>query len=143
MDVCCYNRPFDDLSQERVYLETEAILHIISLCDSGEWELASSGAIDFELSQITDDEKYKKTLDMISSASVYADITDESIERAKQFQGFGIKRLDSYHLALAEKMGTDVFLTTDDRFIKSASRTNAKVKVINPVKWLMEVMSDE
>ena len=28
MDVCCLNRPFDDLSQERVFFETEAVLYI-------------------------------------------------------------------------------------------------------------------
>jgi hypothetical protein len=26
LDNCCLNRPFDDLSQDRVYLEAEAIL---------------------------------------------------------------------------------------------------------------------
>jgi len=28
MDLCCFNRPFDDQSQPRVYLETEAKLFI-------------------------------------------------------------------------------------------------------------------
>ena len=29
LDNCCYNRPFDDLSQERIYLESETILMIL------------------------------------------------------------------------------------------------------------------
>ena len=28
MDLCCFNRPFDDQSQPRIYLETEAKLFI-------------------------------------------------------------------------------------------------------------------
>jgi len=143
MDVCCLNRPFDDLSQERVYLESETILHIISRCDSGEWTLLSSSVIDFEILQISDEEKREKVLELLSSANEYIVVTDKSIDRAKQFQAFGVKRLDSYHLALAEKSEADALLTTDDQFIKSASRTGTKVKIINPVKWLMEVMSDE
>ena len=143
MDVCCLNRPFDDLSQERVYFETEAILHIISRCDGGDWTLLSSGAIDFEFSQISDEDKRERVLELFSPADEHIEITNELAERAKQFQSFGVKRFDSYHLALAEKGNADVLLTTDDQFIKSASRTDAKVKIINPVKWIMEVMSNE
>ncbi len=28
MDLCCFNRPFDDQTQDRIYLETEAKLII-------------------------------------------------------------------------------------------------------------------
>ncbi|MDR0764761.1 MAG: hypothetical protein LBE65_04120 [Synergistaceae bacterium] len=28
LDNCCYNRPFDDLSQDRVYLEAEAVMAV-------------------------------------------------------------------------------------------------------------------
>jgi len=48
MDVCCLGRPFDDLTQGRVYLEAEAVLSILSRCESGEWILLSSGAIDLK-----------------------------------------------------------------------------------------------
>ena len=29
LDTCCYNRPFDDQTQERIHLESEAILTIL------------------------------------------------------------------------------------------------------------------
>ncbi|BAY02118.1 hypothetical protein ACOWPH_21415 [Anabaena sp. PCC 7938] len=35
LDVCCLNRPFDDQTQWRTRLETEAILEIINHCLSG------------------------------------------------------------------------------------------------------------
>lgn len=31
LDNCCYNRPFDDQTQERVHLESEAILTILKM----------------------------------------------------------------------------------------------------------------
>ncbi|MGK7919936.1 MAG: hypothetical protein AB4080_08000 [Trichodesmium sp.] len=36
LDVCCLNRPFDNQTQPRIKLETQAILEIISYCQSGE-----------------------------------------------------------------------------------------------------------
>ena len=54
MDACCLNRPFDDQSQDRVRIEAEAVLSILDYCASGEWELASSKALDFELAQCPD-----------------------------------------------------------------------------------------
>ncbi len=29
LDNCCYNRPFDDQTQERIHLESEAILAML------------------------------------------------------------------------------------------------------------------
>jgi len=29
LDTCCYNRPFDDQAQERIHIESEAVLIII------------------------------------------------------------------------------------------------------------------
>ena len=143
MDACCMNRPFDDLSQERVYLEAEAILAIISRCENGEWTLLSSGTLDFELSRISDSEKYEKVLAIYSSANEHIKVTLELADRAKEFQKYGVKYFDSLHLALAESAEADVLLTTDDRLINAGKRTDAKVKILNPVTWLMEVMSNE
>ncbi len=30
LDTCCYNRPFDDIAQNRVRLEADAVLSILS-----------------------------------------------------------------------------------------------------------------
>ena len=143
MDVCCLNRPFDDLSQLRVFFENEAVLSIISYCDSGEWVLCSSSIIDYEVAQISDSEKHEKVIMLYSSASEHIEVTQDLTERAKQFQECGIKYFDSLHIALAESAKADVLLTTDDRLIKLSRKTNANIKVENPVKWLMEVISDE
>ena len=59
MDVCCLNRPFDDQSQDRIRIESEAILAILNKC-LNEWTLVGSEAIDYEISKIPDDEIVKK-----------------------------------------------------------------------------------
>ena len=42
MDNCCYNRPYDDQTQIRIYLETEAKLYIQEQIRNGEFELVTS-----------------------------------------------------------------------------------------------------
>ena len=54
-----------------------------------------------------------------------------------------IRTLDSFHLSFAEIFNLDVLLTTDIKFEKACSKMNLKVKVINPIKYLMEVMNDD
>jgi hypothetical protein len=36
MDVCCLNRPFDAQTQERIRLESEAVLLILERCERRE-----------------------------------------------------------------------------------------------------------
>lgn len=44
LDVCCFNRPYDDQTQDRVRLEAEAVLLILRRIEAGEWRLSVSGA---------------------------------------------------------------------------------------------------
>lgn len=141
MDNCCLNRPFDDLSQDKVYLEAEAILSIVSHCEKGEWELLASGVIEYELSRLADAEKLERVRGLYTVARTRLVMTDAAENRAAFFHRQGIKAFDSMHLALAETGGADVFLTTDDRLLRAAARLGPGVKVANPVSWLMEVMN--
>ena len=143
MDVCCLGRPFDDLTQSRVHLEAEAVLSIISRCESGDWGILSSGVIDYELSQIPDSETQEKINTLYSSANEHHKLDQKIIDRAKSFQANNIGNFDSLHMAVAESANADVLLTTDDKFEKRAKNTDTTVRVANPVTWLMEVTDNE
>ena len=54
LDVCCLNRPFDDQTQDRIHLESEAVILILKRVRSGNWEWISSEAVDFEVRQTPD-----------------------------------------------------------------------------------------
>jgi predicted nucleic acid-binding protein len=140
LDVCCLNRPFDDLTQDRVNLEAESVLSILSRCEEGELTLYSSNIIDLEIDKNKDAEKLKKVRGLISSANEKLKLDDNATERATEFQKHGIKAMDSFHLAIAETNGLDVFLTTDDAFLRAAYRIKTQIVVANPVTWLMEVL---
>ncbi|MCK7575329.1 MAG: hypothetical protein MZV65_05220 [Chromatiales bacterium] len=48
LDMCCFNRPYDDQSQARIRLETEAKLLIQEHIHAGRCKLAWSAVLDFE-----------------------------------------------------------------------------------------------
>ena len=143
LDVCCLNRPFDDLSQDRIQFESDAILAIISRCQSGKWMLMSSEAIDLELKKMPNNDKLKKVLALLSVSTEKLILNEAAIKRSEDFQRNGIKTMDSLHLAVAETSNLDVFLTTDDALLRAASKMTLNIIVANPVTWFMEVLQNE
>ena len=91
MDVCCLNRPFDDLSQDRVYLEAEAVLSIVSHCEKGKWVLLASGIIDVELSKLSDLDRLEKVQVLYTAAGEYIKLSDEAEQRAAFFSEAWVK----------------------------------------------------
>ena len=51
LDLCCFNRPYDDQSQVRIRLETEAKLSLQDKVRCGECELVWSAVLDLENSK--------------------------------------------------------------------------------------------
>ena len=143
MDVCCLNRPFDDQSKDRIRIESEAVLAILNRC-LHDWALVGSEAIDYEISKIPDDER-KIGVKILAAISRDRVTVEESIlRRASELENIGLKALDALHLACAEK-SAEVMLTTDDEIVKKVMVNDniVKVRVENPVRWLMEITENE
>ena len=140
LDVCCYCRPFDDQTQERIRLEAEAVLLILNRCQKGIWELMGSDVIDFEISKIRDPIKKYKVESLYSIHTYKVKVDDRIHLRAKKLQRMRFKALDALHIACAEAGKADVMLTTDEDLIKRASRSVLNVDVKNPCVWLLEVL---
>ena len=143
LDVCCLNRPFDDLSQDRIHFESDAVLSILSRCGSGSWTLVSSEIIDLEFAKATNLERLKKVRELCSISKERLTLNTQDEDRAKYFQLHGIKVMDSLHLAVAESGRVDVLLTIDDIFLRKANSLELLTVVANPVTWFMEVLFNE
>jgi len=144
LDVCCFNRPFDDQTQERVRLESEAVLLILGCCQRGEWQLMGSEAIALEINQTHDSER-RSQLQALAALATLQVTVDESIQiRAGLLVQQRLRTFDALHLACAEANGATVFLTTDDRLVRWAGRQSdmLQVKVANPANWLLEVTTN-
>jgi len=143
-DVCALNRPFDDQAQDRIHLESEAILVILNrFLNESEWSMIGSEAVEYEISRIPDPLKRQKLRYLSQFAQVKIPIVEESVERASELQKLGFTALDSLHIACAEKGNADVILTTDDKLIQKSKHHREKLRVLieNPLRWLMEKMT--
>ncbi len=140
MDNCCFNRPFDDLSYDKVRLESEAVLTIINKCEQGVWDFCSSDVIFDEIDRTDDIVRKDKVLTLYNMATVSIELNDEIIARAKEIMKVNIKPFDALNIACAESANVTVFLTTDRKLINASRRMNLNVKVSNPVVWIMEVL---
>ena len=143
LDVCCLNRPFDDQTQPRIRLETEAILEIISRCRTGEWKLLSSTALESEIARTPDLTRREQVQEMLAIAQHKILITKEISRRAIDLINFNLKNFDALHIACAEG-NVDVFLTTDNRLLSKALnyKNNLNVIVANPIIWWAEVTTN-
>ena len=142
-DVCCLNRPFDDQRQDRIRLEAEAVLLILSHCEAGEWQWISSAVVDEEVNNTPSDERRHRVKSMLGLTDETIAVTTAAGERARELKERGFRTYDALHLAVAEQARVDIFLTTDDRVIRTATRHSEKlqVRVANPLDWLLEVSS--
>lgn len=54
LDNCCYNRPFDDQTPERIHLESEVILTILQRGQSGIYKIIGSDVLQLEIERMND-----------------------------------------------------------------------------------------
>ena len=140
LDNCCYSRPFDDLEQEKINLEAQAIKVIINQYYNGEIKIYTSDAILYEMENIKDDLKRNKVLEVYNKLNLTnIPFSNKIKQRAIKLRQFNIKDIDALHLAYAESESTDYFITTDRLLINASKRSDIKIKVINPIEFVMEV----
>ena len=141
LDNCCYNRPFDDLRQEKNNLEAQAIKVIIAKYCKDEFEIYTSDALVLEMNNIKDQIKRAKVLEVYNKLNLTNIKFSKKIkQRAIELRQYNIKNMDSLHIAYAESINLDYFITTDRLLINASNRANLKIAVINPINFIMEVI---
>ena len=136
LDNCCYNRPFDDLSQKKVNDEATAKMFIQSLVKYGSLSLVFSY---MSLTEITDspfESSKNQIMDFINnySACYVNENKREDIEKiAEDIMSAGIKPKDAIHVACAIISRCDYFITTDRRLLKYKTD---KLNIVNPIDFI-------
>lgn len=135
LDNCVFNRPFDEQSQIRIRLETEAILNIRDSIVRAEIELVWSYVIDVEITRNpfplrrNAAESWKDLSIMEIAPSV------EIVSEAIKFRNLGFREIDSLHVACAIASKSHYFITTDDAILKKSAFVE-DISLANPVKFL-------
>lgn len=139
LDCCCYNRPFDDLSEARAAFESEAVLRIIRRAEVGRWNLVTSDAVLYEIRRMPDFQRREACLAMCGLAKSHIYTSEEVRKIAARLSAAGFAPLDAAHLAFATAGDADLFLTVDDRLLRKARATGIMdpVVVANPADWLL------
>lgn len=113
LDNCCYNRPFDDQTQERIHLESEVILTVLKMGQMKQVIIAGSDILKLEIKRMQDEDKKQKVLDLYRVADLHIPYTEKIRKRSAEIMSNSkIRAFDSLHIASAEDGGADVFLTT-------------------------------
>lgn len=137
LDTSVYNRPFDDQTQPRIWLETLAFVVVLQMIEAGEADLVSSSVLEYENSRNPFPVR-QRWVDRCSRLASHYQEVDKSIQqRALKLENEGLKAIDALHIACAEAATCDYLLTCDDRMIRRYQQ--AKMQVINPVDFVLAI----
>jgi len=140
LDNCCFNRPFDDQSQIRIRIESEAKLKIQEEIQEGHIELVWSYILDYENNR----NPFQERKDRIGGWRKYAIVdiqeSDDLVEMAIALNKKGFPKMDSLHLSCAIISKCEYFLTTDDKILK-LSTSVSEIRIDDPIGFIKEVLS--
>jgi predicted nucleic acid-binding protein len=138
--MCSIHRPLDDKTQLRIQVESEAVLAVIALCESGPYELVSSDALEYEAGRNQRADRKAYARDVLSHARRFVELSPEVEERARAYNEAGLKPLDALHLSCAVEAGAEYLCTCDDGFLKRAKAVHSgPPKVVNPLELIREI----
>ena len=131
LDNCSYNQPFDDQSQIRIFLETQAKLHIQKLICEGKLLLAFSyiSRYDWARNKTTTEKFFENAISYVD-----VDVADIIEIKANEIMKHGVKAKDALHIACAIEAKCNFFITTDDGILKKYK--SGDIKVCSPVEFI-------
>ncbi len=142
LDMCCYNRPYDDQSQLKVAMETQSKLHIQDLIKKKQLKLIASYMLRYECGNNPFEMRRNTILAFINeNAYGYVGIgrKTEIETNAAEIMKTGIKFKDACHVASAIYAGCEYFISTDTRLLKYKTQ---KIKMVTPIEFITGLESE-
>ena len=137
LDNCCFNRPFDDQDSLVVRLETEAKLHVQQMVKDGKLTLCWSYVLDYENSLNPFQERRIEIQRWKVLASECVMEKPEVLALSKTALAQGIKPFDALHLACAQAMKCDIFLSVDKGILRKSQEIDG-IKIVSPIDFVIE-----
>ncbi|MEM2112154.1 MAG: PIN domain-containing protein [Candidatus Bathyarchaeia archaeon] len=147
LDTNVYCRPFDNQSDKRIRMESNAFIKIADVALRGKIVIVSSDYVKFEIEKILDPLKRKDVRGFERTlASVNVTSVKRVISLARRFSArCNLNPLDALHVSSACIGKADCFLTCDDEILQKsrcieelATEEGYKLKVRNPINYLEE-----
>jgi len=122
LDMCVFNRPFDDQSQPKIMIEAQIFIMLMDMMSEGVFDLVNSFALEYENSKNPNVENMMKISDFMEYSKEHIHYSEDILDRSLEFEKLGLSGMDAVHIACAEKANVDFFVTCDDRLIKKLQR---------------------
>ncbi len=137
LDTSVYNRPYDDQSQAKIYLETQATIIIFTLIENHQLESVNSSVLEYENQQNPFPIIQQAIKKYLKETTLFQPLNETIKQRAKQLQTRGIKAIDALHVASFEASKSDYFITCDKRLLNRCQMLN--IRAINPIDFIQEL----
>src|SRR5260370_41850725 len=107
-DMCCLKRPFDDQSQPRIRLESEAVLALLG-APADRVEFLHAPAHDLENDQNPLPVRAERVRQWLTAIRLVEPPDEALAARTAELLALGFKNFDAFHLSSAEGAAADVF----------------------------------
>ena len=136
LDLCCFNRPYDDQTFLSIYIETQAKLGIQDLIEEEKSVyLIWSFIMDYENASNPDSFVSREISYWRNKASIIVNKNEDIIKQAEKFCYAGFGKKDSLHIATAIDAGAGYFITVDKGIINKRDQVSG-LKICSPVDFI-------
>jgi predicted nucleic acid-binding protein len=137
LDTSVYNRPFDDQTQPRIWLETLAFALILQMIEIENTQLVTSSVLEYENDQNPFELRRRWVTRCTRLASFHREVDEDIRQRGEALEQQGLRAIDALHVACAEAAGSEYFMTCDDRLIRHYQ--NDKLEIMNPADFVVRI----
>lgn len=142
LDYNCFQRGFDDLEQTRIKMEALACQEIFTQAEMNDVTLVWSFMHQDETFLCPFPQRKYAVLNMASICQVKVSPKLAIVELAKSFQQrTKLSAKDAIHIAAAEYIKANFFLTCDDNLIKQGIKLNLQTEIMNPIDYIRREIS--
>ena len=137
LDYNCFQRGFDDLTQTRIKMEAIACQEIFTQAERNKITLIWSFMHQDETLLCPFSQRKYAVLAMANVCRLKISPKVEIVELAKLFQTrTKLSSKDAIHVAAAEYIKANFFLSCDDNLIKQALKLNIQTVILNPIDYI-------
>lgn len=136
LDNCSFNRPFDDQTQLKVNLESQAKLFIQKQITLKEYDLVWSFILEYENAQNPYEIRRNTILKWRDLATVKIYSNEEIIKYAEGLNKIGVKTKDALHIACAVYSNSEYFITTDKKLLNLKLND---IKICSPIEFINDM----
>ena len=136
LDNCSFNRPYDDQSLLKNYIEAEAKTYIQREILQKNIELVWSYVMDYEISFNPFSDRKNQILKWKNIAIADVSASEKVIALANDIKKRNIKPKDSLHLACAIEAKCNYFITTDGKIL---NKSIENITIFNPVDYIRKI----